>query len=140
MSLYVDTSVLAAFYCREAGSTRAEKALRGGQALALSSLVKLELASATAKKVRNGAFDQSFARQLLSLFHAHLRDGHFELLPVEEADVALADEWICSLSTPLRTLDALHLAIAFRAGLTLLTADRALVTAARALKIPCRRP
>jgi len=140
LSLYVDTSVLAAFYCREAGSTRAEAALRADDPLALSSLVKLEFASATARKVRNGAFDKSFARQLLSLFHAHLRDGHFDLLPVEEADIALADEWICSLATPLRTRDALHLAIAFRRELTLLTTDRALATAARALQVPCRRP
>ena len=139
MSLYVDTSVLAAFYCRESGSARAEKALRGDKPLALSNIVKLELASAVAKKVRTGDFDESFARQILSLFHSHLRDDYFEIVPADDNDVALADEWICSFATPLRTLDALHLAIAFNRGLELLTADKVLAKSARALKVACRR-
>jgi predicted nucleic acid-binding protein len=50
----------------------------------------------------------------------------------------LARDWLAGFRVPLRSLDALHLAFASQAGAKLVTADRELAKAARALGVATR--
>ena len=49
----------------------------------------------------------------------------------------IARDWIGVFEVPLKTLDALHLALSFSAGATLLTADGGLARAAAHFNIKC---
>ena len=55
-----------------------------------------------------------------------------------DAHYVQARRWIESLAAPLRTLDALHLAVAHGHSIPLLTADRQLARAARKLAVRIR--
>ena len=56
---YLDTSVLAAYYCPETFSTQAEEAILRASQPAISQLVEVELHSALARKIREGALTKS---------------------------------------------------------------------------------
>ena len=51
--IYIDTSVLAAYYCPEPLSEQSQRVLAEEGERAISSLVELELVSALARKVRS---------------------------------------------------------------------------------------
>jgi predicted nucleic acid-binding protein len=67
----------------------------------------------------------------MAQFEAHLENGYYEILSVTARDYRLAKSWLGQLQGTLRTLDALHLAIAEAAGVSILTADRRLAAEAR---------
>jgi len=127
---YVETSILVAYYCPERLTTRAQGILARQEDVTISPLVHLEVFSAVAKKVRGHELDVDGASAIMSTFQLHLQEGRYRWVPIEAREYGLARNWIGSLSTPLRTLDALHLAAAFANGLTLLTADKDLAGAA----------
>ena len=133
--VYVDTSVLAAYYCPEAMSAEAEKAILHSDVPAISLLVEVELYSALAKKVREGTLSDTDATRIATQFRLHIDDDYYVLLPIRTAHYEIARDWIGRFSTPLRTLDALHLAASFSSDAVLLTADRALAQAARHLGV-----
>jgi hypothetical protein len=128
---YVDTSVLTGCYCPEARSERAQRALSAIAEPAISPLVEVEFHCAVARKVRSGAMDRSAAARVFSEFQLHLAEPRFRILEVRRADYTLAREWIARMATPLRVLDAIHLAVAYSNGLPLITADAVLAEAAR---------
>ena len=128
---YIDTSVLVAYYCPEPLSATAEKVICGADAPAISPLTEVEFCSALAIKVRTRGLDVKVAERLLSQFRLHLEERRYRIVPVEAKEYVLACDWIGRFSTPLRTVDALHLATAFSSGLRLITADRNLARAAR---------
>ena len=127
---YIDTSVLVAVYCPEPLSDAAQRAVRGAGTPTISMLTEVEFCSALSLKVRTGGLDARAATRILSLLRSHMKDGMYDLVPIGVAECALAADWIASLSTTLRTLDALHLAAAHSHGLTLVTADKSLAEAA----------
>jgi len=135
---YVDTSVLVACYCEEPLSRKAERAVRRAGPPAISPLVEVEFASALALKMRLGEIDAPSASRVLSTLRLHVEEGRFRILPIEGETYALACDWIGRFTTPLRTLDALHLAAAFSAGLPILTADKALAASAKPLGVKHR--
>ena len=132
---YIDTSVLVAYYCPEPLSAQAQKVLRGTTGLAISSLVETELISALAQKVRAREMHLEAARGVYVLFLDHLHQGAYHRLALEQAHFAKAQEWLVSFRVHLRTLDALHVAIAALNQATLLTADAALAKACRNLSV-----
>ncbi len=132
MKAYIDTSVLTGVYCQEPGSKRAQRTLQECEP-SISGLVRLEFSSAVAKKVRAGTLTRIEATRIIAQFQTHIRDGVFELLPTHESHYALANGWMDSCVTALRTLDALHLALAHTNGLPLITADKALAKAGKQL-------
>jgi predicted nucleic acid-binding protein len=134
--VYLDTSVLAAYYCPEALSAKAEKALRRSDRPAISALVEVEFASAVAKKVREGGLSRADASRIVSQFDKHIATGYYERLPVESSHYEVAREWIGQFLAPLRTLDALHLAVCFAHDAILLTADAGLAKAAHTFRVP----
>lgn len=132
MRRYIDTSVLTTVYCDEPQALQAQKILQSGEP-AISSLTKLEFSSSVAKKLRMKTFTRTEAARVISQFHEHIRAGVFAMQSVHESHYALANEWVDTFSTGLRTVDALHLAIAASEGLPLATADTVMAKSARSL-------
>jgi len=68
--------------------------------------------SAVSLKVRTGAMVAASANQVLSLFGVHLAGNYYRFVPIEAREYGLARDWIGRFTTPLRTLDALHVGAA----------------------------
>ena len=132
---YIDTSVLTGCYCAEARSKRVQRALSAIAEPAISPLVVVEFHCAVARKVRAAAMDRSAAVRVFSEFQLHLAEPRFRVIEVQGVDYALAREWIAQMVTPLRVLDAIHLAVAFSNGMSLLTADAVLAESAKRLGV-----
>jgi predicted nucleic acid-binding protein len=133
--IYLDTSILVAYYCPEALSEQAEQILRTQIRPALSELVEVELFSSVARKVREGGLSSVDAKRLMTQFLTHVQDGFYTRISVEPLHFDKARDWISILETPLRTLDALHLAIADSKKLRLVTADKTLANAANTFEV-----
>ena len=138
MKAYIDTSILAGAYCKEPDSERAQHILQNCEP-AISSLTRLEFSSSIAKKLRTKNLTKSEAALVVSQFHAHIREGVFEILPIRESHYALANDWVDSFATSLRTLDALHLALAHANDAILITSDKVLARSAKTLGIAAKR-
>jgi len=134
---YIDTSVLTAYYWTEARTPAVQACLAQISDPVVSPLVEVELHCAIARHVRSGACTQAAAQAIFAIFRRHLIEPRFRTVPVTAPEYTLACDWIAQLDTPLRVLDALHLATAHANGLSLLTADQAFANAAQALGIPC---
>ena len=135
---YVDTSALVPCYCPEALSATAEREVRRSGPPTISPLIEVEFCSALARKTRIGEMTGEEARRILSLFRMHCAEGAYRIVPIEARAYAVAGGWLGAFSTPLRTLDALHLAAAYANGLTLVTADRNLAHSAAHFAVQCR--
>ncbi|HBR50409.1 MAG TPA: VapC toxin family PIN domain ribonuclease [Nitrospira sp.] len=138
MTAYVDTSILAAYYCPEPLSSAAEHALRNLSSPMISDLTLVEFASAISRKVREKTFSRESAVQLMTQFEPHLAEGYYKVLALKARDYHLAHSWLGQLTGTLRTLDALHLAVAQTAEISILTADRRLAAEARRLGVSVR--
>ena len=123
---YLDTSILAAYYCPEPRSAEVQLVLRDLQGPTISPLVTVELHSALAIKVRRGELSAAVAGQIASLFRLHVESRLYRIVPIGPREYGHAQAWIGTFRSHLRTLDGLHLATAFTNQLTLVTADRAL--------------
>jgi len=102
---------------------------------AISALVEVEFASVLARKVRAREISVEDARAVLTQFHAHQAEGLYRIVALEGAHCVRARRWIETFRTPLRTLDALHLALVADSGSVLLTADIQFAQAARKLRV-----
>lgn len=129
---------MAAYYCPEPLSAAAQREISNVIRPAISRLVEVELHSAVAQKLRTGELEATAANQILSLFKVHLAGGYYRIVAIQEGTYALARDWIGRFDTPLRTLDALHLAAAFASGLQILTADHGLARSAALLGVDHR--
>jgi predicted nucleic acid-binding protein len=136
--IYVDTSVLAAYYCPEPLSGQAQRALARERERVISSLVEVELVSAIARKVRTREIRRGDAQRILAAFESHLEQGIYTRLPVDGAHFAKAREWLATLAVPLQTLDALHVALAAIKGCPIMTADTALAKACARVGVTAR--
>lgn len=135
MRVYVDTSVLAAYYCPEPLSLAAERALRNLSSPTISDLTLVEFASAISRKVREKTLPRESAARVMAQFEAHVENGYYEVLSLKTRDYRLAKSWLGQLNGTLRTLDALHLAVAETTGTSIVTADRRLASEARRLGV-----
>lgn len=82
-----------------------------------------------------GEISQEDARGIVERLQADLDSGYYACISLELVHYNLAREWIARFDTPLRTLDALHLAIAFSNNLRLITADEGLAGSAEAIGV-----
>jgi uncharacterized protein len=133
---YIDTSILAAYYCPEPLSKKAESLLRSQKLPSISTLTELELFSAISRKIREGSILKADGDRIAARFLSHINGGFFNYLSVEDHHYRLARDWIGLFNTALRTLDALHLAVASMEELTLVTADKVLAKSGEALGVP----
>jgi predicted nucleic acid-binding protein len=128
---YVDTSVLGAYYCPEPLSAAAENALRRIQSPVISSLTEVEFASSISRKRRLKEISERQAQEILDLFTTHVADGSYHRIAVTTEHFHKARQLICAPKIALHTLDALHLSVALTENLTLMSADRDLIKAAK---------
>ncbi len=133
--IYLDTSILVAYYCPEPLSEQANRLLRSETMPAVSDLTEVELVWALSRKVREGEMDHPDAERVAALFLSHLNTHMYTRLPLRRQHYQLARDWIGRFVLPLRSLDALHLAIAEIEGRTLATSDSGMADSASALGI-----
>lgn len=117
-TLFVDTSSLVKFYYPEPDSDAVEAGLLGAERVFLSELTRVEFASAVARKVRAGEIGKTEFARLTAAFDEDCLALRFSLVALGEQIVNEARSLIdrLGLDYALRTLDALQLASAMRAG------------------------
>ncbi len=131
---YIDTSALLKWYIHEPASDEVAAWIQTQSVLAFSRLGWLELRCALNRRVRTGGLAEATAAEALQEFGSDVESGAFTLLPLSDQQALAADELLTQVRTPLRTLDALHLAVAVsqRVG-DLATADRVMAVAAESI-------
>jgi predicted nucleic acid-binding protein len=132
VALYVDASALAKLYVPEPESERLDAFLRGRLGLMISELAITEVLSAVARRKREGGLRPELANQIRDALLADADSGSFARLHLDPAVHRDAERLLLgTASLPLRTLDALHLALAFSGAAThVLTFDRRMREAA----------
>jgi uncharacterized protein len=132
VALYVDSSALAKLYVAEAESDKLDAFLRGKVGLMISELAITEVLSAVARKKRDGELEPEPAARIREALLADADSGSFARLHLDPSVHRAAERLLLTTdSVPLRTLDALHLALAFSGAAThVLTFDRRMRAAA----------
>jgi predicted nucleic acid-binding protein len=128
---YLDTSALAKWYLHEPGSEEFEAFVRRFPRALISRLNVLELRCLLARRERAGDISEQTAEGAFRLFESDVAQGHLEVCPLDDRHAVKAIALLGQLrGHPLRTLDALHLAIAQIIGSSLLaTADHVMARA-----------
>lgn len=122
-SAYIDTSVLAAYYCPEKISENAEKALLSIKSPLISYLTEVELFSVLSKKCRKKELKKKTAQQILETYKAHINENYYHRITVKSHHYFHASDLLASFNHALHSLDALHLAIAVCESIPFITAD-----------------
>ncbi|MCF6334337.1 MAG: type II toxin-antitoxin system VapC family toxin [Spirochaetales bacterium] len=132
---YLDTSVLVALYIPEINSSKIQDFITGKAKMSISPLSKIEFNSAVSRRVRMKDISRADGIRIISFFQLHIKERIYQSFPILQREYELAQSWIGSFDTALRSLDALHLAVAFTNKLELVTSDIILAKAAADLGI-----
>jgi hypothetical protein len=133
--IYLDTSVLVAYYMPEALSQRAQQVISLTSTVVLSELAQAEFVAALALRLRMGNIERTAVQQIANLFTEHLANDFYSSLHLQSSVYRLARTYITRFDLPLKAPDALHLAAAHLERLQLVTADRQLARNAETLGI-----
>jgi predicted nucleic acid-binding protein len=138
---YLDTSALAKWYLHEEFSESFEEFLQTLPHAHISSLTRIEFRCLLARRRRSQEISAQLESEIQGQFQQDIRQGYLRVLPLGDAHVDAAVELMNRLSQhPLRSLDALHLAIVQGAALeSIATADRILAAAAEDLGLAVER-
>lgn len=131
--LYFDTAYLVRCYVAEAGFEAVRELAAGQDALVSCDLARVEFASAVQRKVREGWLKPHDARIVWRQFELDVENRSVSWLPVSAhvLDGAVAGVRSLGGKTPLRALDAVHLACARENGFSeIYSNDRHLLAAA----------
>ena len=133
--IYVDTSALVKRYVSEAGSDAFDAFFLAQAPLTISRLTIVEMRCALARRRRNQQVSPKLESQVLEAFRLDVQDGALAVSSFLEDDLTLAYHLIDEVADlPLRTLDALHLAVARRHAIPAFsTADKKQAEAAQQL-------
>ena len=132
--IYVDSSAVAKLYVPEAESDALDAFLRGRVGLAISELAVTEVLSAVARRKRERELSASHANRIRDALLTDVGSGSFARLDLTPAIHREAERLLLSTDAALRTLDALHLALAFSGRVNhVLTFDRRMAQAAAVL-------
>ncbi|HHJ39410.1 MAG: hypothetical protein AXA67_08835 [Methylothermaceae bacteria B42] len=133
---YFDTSALIPYYRPEPLSDAVQACLLEAEApVSISLLTETEFASVLARLVRMNELSVSEASIIQAAFQEDIHRGCYQVLDLQREHYQLARDWLLSHDTALRTLDALHLAVAALTGSKLITADKILAKAANRFSI-----
>ncbi len=132
---YIDTSALAKWYLPERGSAPFAEWMQHRKDTCISSLTITEFRCLLARRQRMELLNALQIQQIYAKFKQDIEDTHLIHYPVDNQHILNATLLIESLpSVPLRTLDALHLAIARDISVEVIaTADNVMCQAARLL-------
>jgi predicted nucleic acid-binding protein len=114
-SYFFDTSALAKLYHPEIGTPKVVEIVETvGVQIQISRLTAVELRSVFAIKVRTQVVTQEDVSLLLRQFQEDVVSRKFQIFAVQESEFALAERLIeqHAFNKPLRTLDAVQLAVA----------------------------
>ena len=140
ISIYLDTDIVGALLISEPLSDRAQHYLDECQEeLLVSDLTAVEFSSLVARRVRTREFTIDQARLSLSNFDAWAA-LLTQRIDISSADLTVAMTFLRRLDLPLRTLDAIHLAVVQRLNATLATFDQQMAVAARVLGMAVAAP
>ena len=133
--VYLDTSALLKRYVPETNSDAFERYLAALMPAAVSRLTLVELCSGLARKRREGSIAPDREQAAITEIRIDLQDGLLQVQPTTDQHFVDAFHLIDQLpAIPLRTLDAVHLAIAQATRSDeLATADETMAKAAAAL-------
>ena len=135
VSIYLDVNVIVALFVIDPLNDRADRAMRSLHGtLVVSNLSAAEFSSVVARRVRTRDLSASEARMAFSHFDAWCV-RHARHIEIDGIDVSAATRMMRRLDLPLRTPDALHIAITQRTACTLLTFDRVMARVARVLGV-----
>lgn len=141
MGPYLDTSALAKWYLNEPLSEQFEAFIREQSSAAISRLTVVEFRCLLARRRRAGEITKSVESRVYASFEQDVGAGFLQVYPVADEYLIAALSLITRLGRyPLRTLDALHLAIA--QGIhcrRLATADKTMADAGRAIGLGVTR-
>ncbi|WP_126444767.1 type II toxin-antitoxin system VapC family toxin [Sulfuricystis multivorans] len=139
--IYCDTSALLKRYLHEHASDDFDALFMNRGPLSISRLSIVEARCSLARRRRNRQIDSATEVQASKELLQDIRDGALVLHGVGDAHFSLACELIETLTAmPLRSLDAVHLAIAREIRATAFaTADRIQAEAAAALGLAVHR-
>ena len=129
---YLDTSALAKWYLNEGGSEAFVAFLQALDVAVVSSLTRTEVRSLLARRRRMGELNADLESLLFAAFEDDVAHGHLQVYPVDDERLGEAANLIALCPEhPLRTLDALHLAVVRHYGIEVVaTADRVMADAA----------
>ncbi|HQY92242.1 MAG: type II toxin-antitoxin system VapC family toxin [Caldilinea sp.] len=133
--IYLDTSVLVAYYLPEALSTLAQQRLLTASSVIVSELAQTEFVAALSLRQRIGDLSLVDVMQVTALFTNHLASGLYVPLHLDSAVYRQAHTYIVRYDLPLKAPDALHLAAAALEQALLVTADQQLARNAQTLAI-----
>ena len=135
MNLYLDASVVVALLTKDVFTSRAESYIRTKlQILIVSDFAAAEFASVIARRLRVREITEPIARVVFAELDAWVirTTEHAE---TTTADIIAAAGALRRLDLPLRTADAVNIAIARRIGATLMTFDEKMAASAKALGV-----
>ena len=133
MSVYLDATILVSFFSVDPLTPQAARFLRTSvEEVVVSDFAVAEFASAIARRVRMGRLDAKDAYGIFADFDTWTTEvtSRVETSP---ADIAAANTFLRRLDLPLRTADAINIAIAQRLAATLATFDVKMGQSAKAL-------
>jgi len=109
--VYIDTSAFVKLYVREPDSDACE-GIAAGQPLVSSRLLSCEFRSALLNKESRSVISRETRDEVWLRFQQDIAENMVFLVPLDNRIMAVAQEIMDSLhpETPLRSLDALHLA------------------------------
>jgi predicted nucleic acid-binding protein len=132
---YFDTSVVVAYYLPEPLSGRVQEIYENILGPEISELVEVEVVAALSLRLRVGDIRREQAERVAGLFTDHLEEGLYVRRHLHAGHYRLARDFIARFDLPLKSPDALHLAICAAEDLSLFTADRQLARNAEALSV-----
>jgi uncharacterized protein len=135
VTVYLDASVLVSLLTSDASSARADTFVRTNPVpLIISDFAGTEFCSAIARRVRTSELTEPQARKVLAEFDSWsaTEAGRAEM---NATDIGAAQSFLRRLDLPLRTGDAINIAIAQRLGAMLATFDGKMAASARTLGV-----
>ncbi len=140
MNAYLDASVLLPTLIEESASAAVDAyMLSGTREFLVSDFAAAEVASGLSRLVRMGLLEVSDALARLADFDVW-RAAMSSPADIHTSDIRLAAAYVRRFDLALRAPDALHLAVAGRLDVPLVTLDRRLATAARELGVAVEAP
>ncbi len=110
--MYLDTGLAAKLYVPEPESDAVQRLVDGQLRVTCSELLITEFSSVLSRYYREEGLPAATQQRIWMCFQEHVEQGRWNLIPIS-AEILFESKrliWACQDITPLRTLDAIHLA------------------------------